>query len=319
MKNKTERAKIRNAKRMRKLDATTLNLPHNRFQVFWDTLKIRWDIYLKIGGLLFLFAIPLFLVVIFANIYQLSLIQSYAQGTIDALQYRSASFYLTIFSTLLEAIMLLVIAIAMSGIARIIKRLIFYEPIQFRDDFFLGVKENYKPYLAITSIFAIIYFVSLTMFKLSSFAGDITLMSKVLYYIPLVLALIIFIPAFCLIYYQVGIYKNTISGYIKNGFILFIKFPWFWIIGVNIIFIPIYFLFMRNMYVILILGASYLLFILPIAIIIGHIYACYIFDIYINKDNYPSIYDKGIYRLAKSKQEIIDINEINKGEKNDDK
>ena len=311
MKNKYDREKARHAKRLRRVEASEASLPHNRLAVFWDCFKLRWDLLLKMGGILLLFALPFMAVMVFSKIYQVSLLSALYEGSITAEQYQGAGFYLTIITVAAEAVGLIIISIALSGFARVIKRLVFYEPIQFKTDFLLGIKENIKSYLALGTTFAFIYFFAFVMLKMTNFAGEIDMMSKVAYYIPFVLTVILFAPAFVLVFTQVSIYKNTFGGYIKNGFILYLKKPFFIILGINIIVVPIYFLLGTNMYVTLILGGCYFLVVLPIAFLVAHIYSCYVFDVYINKEQYPEIYDKGIYRKTNKNQQIIDINENN--------
>ena len=58
MNKRIDKEKRKQEKRVKKQDFTVLDLPHNRFQVFFDLIKTRYEIFLMISGMLFMFLIP---------------------------------------------------------------------------------------------------------------------------------------------------------------------------------------------------------------------------------------------------------------------
>ena len=93
MKNRDKRRYERASK---KKDLTEANLPHNRFMVMWDLLKVRYDIFFKISLIFFAFALPLFISILLYVVNKNSLLNNYNSGAITFDIYRQSSLYFSV-------------------------------------------------------------------------------------------------------------------------------------------------------------------------------------------------------------------------------
>lgn len=282
---------------MRKLkctvnDFTELNLPGTRKQVFSDCYKEHFSVIFRIGLLCMLFFIPILVVTFMRDVYLINAIESLEEQTTEKLTavYYSANaiygfanlFAFTLFATLL------------SGVVRVIRQLLWGEPLFFRDDFKNGVKSDALRF-AVTALI-----ISLLNYILNLL--DNSIITYVLY--GTFIAVVLPIAMWTLL--QSVYYSLKLSATVKNAAIYYIRtFPAtllliactavpFWLVGV----IPI----IAVKYMALILMA---VFFVPPLTMVWILYACHTFDKYINKEHYPSIYRKGMRPEEESEQNCL--------------
>ena len=77
-----------------KKDFEVKDLPSNRIEVLTDILKIRFDLIIKTGTILFIFLIPLIVFSITKNISIFTLKDNYQNGVIDLELYNQCRTYL---------------------------------------------------------------------------------------------------------------------------------------------------------------------------------------------------------------------------------
>lgn len=280
--------KIKYAKR----DFTKHDLPHTRYEVFTDILKVRFDIILKTGTVLFLSLLPLIIFSLAKNIYTFTLNDNLANEVIDQNLYNEAFFSVNIIFGFLQALSLTFFALGLSGVLNIFKRLCFYDSIQFKEDFFRGIKDNFKHSFITFAIVGLLYFLSIFYTLMNRSSDDFV--TAFICYLPIVLGIILIVPIAIMVLFQIPIYENTLSQYIKNGIYFYGKTP-FKTLGLLIsLFIPFLPLFIDNIYSMIISTILVCFFVLPISILVLNLYCNSVFDEYLNKDNFKEIYKKGL-------------------------
>ena len=299
MNKRIDKEKRKQEKKSKKQDFTVLDLPHNRFQVFFDLLKTRYEIFLMISGMLFMFLIPFVVLEIVITIFSNNAYSNYINETISLLQYQTQVFQINLIFGFLEIIALFIFCVGLSGISRIIKRLVFYESIQFKEDFVLGIKNNFVQNFIVFLIFGVIYFISRLLIVYQQVNGINDFLTTILLYLPSILGFVLILPILIFVIIQNTIYSNKFNQNIKNGAFFYFKTGPI-TLGVLILLVsPFLLLLIRNIYSYLICLLVLLLIYLPLAIVIFHIYSMWVFDKFLNKYQFQQIYDKGIYRIKK--------------------
>ena len=280
-------------------DFTMENLPHNRVEVFLDLLKSRWRVLLGVGAIMFLFSLPLIGSILGLNLISSSLYASYLEGKIEAGVYHSNLFFLNIAFSLINLICLLIISIPLSGIERVYKIMVYYEPLDFKADFFKGIKDNIVQTLVLSLVSSFVFTLStiLVTFLLSS--GSKGFASTLAFFAPLFLFFIFILPSFLLSTCSTPIYKNSLWVNFRNGFLLYFSTSLPTLGFCLIVIAPLFLLLLGNLYVILITLSLYFLIYFPLSFLCFYIYSTYVFDKCINKTSYPDLVDKGIYRIKK--------------------
>ena len=279
-----------------KSDLTIEDMPHNRLQVFFDVIKVRWDILLYIGLILFLFFIPLIIALFTENIFVSNLYELFINGNINEETYRINLFQTNLIFTLIESIAILLIALPLSGIIRIYRLLCFYEGIIFFRDLFKGIKDNIKQVVVVFIIDVLLFIATKLSINYLIASGNNDFINTIIFFLPAFLFGILILPISLLHILQVSIYNNKYFENVKNSFVLYFK-SGFTSFGVTLLlFSPLFLFFINAIYTPIILLSLYALLFTPLAVLFAFLHANWVFDKYINKSQYPEIFDKGIYR-----------------------
>ena len=279
-----------------KSDLTIEDMPHNRLQVFFDVIKVRWDILLYIGLTLFLFFIPLIIALFTENIFVSNLYELFVNGNINEETYRINLFQTNLIFTLIESIAILLIALPLSGIIRIYRLLCFYEGIIFFRDLFKGIKDNIKQVVVVFIIDVLLFIATKLSINYLIASGNNDFINTIIFFLPAFLFGILILPISLLHILQVSIYNNKYFENVKNSFVLYFK-SGFTSFGVTLLlFSPLFLFFINAIYTPIILLSLYALLFTPLAVLFVFLHANWVFDKYINKSQYPEIFDKGIYR-----------------------
>ena len=275
-----------------KKDFEVKDLPSNRIEVLTDILKIRFDLIIKTGTILFIFLIPLIVFSITKNISIFTLKDNYQNGVIDLELYNQSRFSVEIIYAFLQVISLLLFSLGLSGVLNIFKRACFYENIQFKDDFFKGIKENSRHVFLTFLIFGLLFFMMTIYMQMNNSLTDF--FTTIICYLPIVLGIILIIPVLLIVIFQIPIYQNTFIQYLKNGMFFYGK-SIFKTIGLMIaLFIPYLPLFIPNVYSAIISIIVICFIVLPITILTLVLYCNHLFDEYLNKEQFKEIYKKGL-------------------------
>ena len=260
------------------------SLPVNRKNEFKYLLKYRWKSLFIIGGILFLFAIPLLVSLLIKDLKAISIVTTSPENSDLSTLLINDLFY-AIF--VIPSFVILFVGLA--GIYRIIRNYIWAEGVILKADFFIGIKQNWKHFVITGFMFSLLYYV----IYLSAFYINVPFIK----YLPLAFCVIAIYPALLVSMNLTVIYKNSYLMQLKNAFILSIKkiyifFPLFLLLVlipfiVGVFSIPIVF-----KYIILTL---FLYFFVPTFILGISTYSMSVFDENINKDKHPDLYKKGLF------------------------
>ena len=284
---------MRSKNRNDNIDYELSSLPTTRKEAFKDVYKHNFKTIFSSGVVLLLFSLPLFIFLIVMSFARLGITpEKYSEEILSSV--------LLVWDLILNAgvvLLLYLIFIALMGVMRIIKLLVWQEGINFKHDFSEGIKENFKHFSLVYLFIGLIYLVTYSVY--------IFLLNFVFGLALLLLFIIIFVPVLFWSMMTINVYKTTLSNYLKNAvffytktvgwsllFTLFVIWPFF------LVFLPISgYVFLVKYPILLLMMVFYY----PFLLVVGTLYAYSKYDFYINKDNYPEIYQKGLYNPEDSK------------------
>ena len=274
-------------------------LPQNRRDVLKDVYKLRFSLIVKCGLVLLLFSIPLLVTIIGLDL------PKFGTSGFDEKQLESFYFYQNIFLNIGVIISLYILLIAVSGVFRIIKLLIWQEGIDFWHDFKIGVKENYKP-MAFASIF-------ITLIYLLYWVIFFFFVKSPLSFIFVIIICILFVPLYLWYLPLANIYKASTKDYLTNSLFFFGKSIGWSLLGTVLIIWPFLFNYFQIPFTLLTailkpsILAILLIFYYPFLIIVVELYSNYHFDKWINAEAYPEFYRKGLFSGETFKDEEEDL------------
>ena len=270
------------------------DLPKNRWEVFGDCLKERFLLFVYIGLALLIFALPLFFVTVMSDntstaLYHTFVNAEYTREEYAALVQSARSMYSLFFIPCYT-----VLAAGAAGVMQIIRQLVWGEGVFFMQDMIEGIKTNGLYYALIAFLTGGAAYLQVTFLPIES--------NKYYVVIPIIASLI-FLPPFCFMLSQIVVYKNPFLKYLKNGFLLYIKTVPTTLVFLALFCIPaaigLNLLPFLAKYIIL---TAFFLILAPMLLTGWFLYSCHVFDKFVNKQAYPEIYDKGVYRKIKEKE-----------------
>lgn len=267
------------------------SLPTTRKEAFKDVYKQNFKTITFSGLMLLVFAIPLIAFLVVMDFGKLGM-------TLDKFNEQQLKAVLLLWDIIVNigaVVLLYVVLIGLMGVMRVLKLLVWQEGIDFMYDFKVGVKENFKHFSLLYLFGSLIY--------LGTYFVYIFLLNFLIGIWLMILFVIIFVSLGLWSLFVINVYQTSLWDYIKNGafffsrcipltllYVVLIVFPFF------LVFIPVSGVtFVVKYPVALIL----LVFYYPFMIVVGYLYAMSKFDFYINQDNYPEIYRKGLYDINK--------------------
>ena len=265
-----------------KVDYSKAMLPRTRKAQFGDCFKMNYVVILKCGLMLLLFFSPLIAFSLFADIFYVSLIEN----STEAVEETKLLFHYLFNVGLI--LMSLFAVIGITGVARILRNLIWGEGIFFKDDFNQGVKQNAGKNIAFAAIFSLFYALSYFIYSL--------IPDSIISYLPILIFLLIFLPIYFWIVFLNNTYESKFFQLLKNGFYFYVKTIGWSILGVimTIVLIALIFIPFNLIYIKYIVLVLFIIFLYPIIILIMTLYTTSKFDDYINKDNYLDYYHRGL-------------------------
>lgn len=273
-------------------------LPVNRKHLFVNLVKNEKHNIMLLSLCLFIFIIPLFIVV-FVFITELSGILTEYSSAEDELK---NTYFLELISLkqsmhLFSIPCIVFFGVGASGCCFFSKKLIWNEHRTFFKDFKEGVRKNVGQFLVVSLLFAMFMF-SLN-YCFSYFSIQLSDSIYVIY-LQIIQVILIIISAIMLVfqYSEITVYKANLLTIIKNSMILtfgsILSSTFFLIICA----LPIMLLLFLKSVVFYIACISLLsLFIFGLIILILTLHSHSVFDKYINKRKYPEIYRKGLYDM----------------------
>lgn len=275
-------------------------LPKNRKEVFKDILKQRFDVFLKLGLMIFIFLMPIITLFFLVDMAIYNLTVEYQNEVITEKIFLETLFVLKMYKDIGVVVFSALIAIFISITFEIIKKLVWYEPIFFVNDAIKSLKNNFKQIFITTLIMSIFYFLGNSVSNI--LVTDPIL--NVLKYIPFGLTVIVFIPIGLYVMMQSIIYKENIVGHFKNAFILYVLTFLKTIMNYILLILPIVLInFINGLVFTYLILIVFIIVYLPIWMASWQLHTHEVFDFYINKKSYPELYKKGIYNKGDYKNE----------------
>lgn len=261
---------------------TKEDLPSNRKEVFLDRFKNQFSVLFKSGLILLLFFVP-FIVVHFLKDYSLWSMMS--KNELTNIEYDR----IQILYSIIDIPLYLILSIGFSGAFRVIKNLAWDIPVFFKEDFKEGIKKNYKQFMLVFFVFS---FLKL----LCQIALSISNIPEFFSYLPYGFLIGIIVPITLTSLNIFNLYNAKYFEAMRLSLRFFFGKAFKSILAILIVTLPLFILLIPNFIIKYILFIFAILFLIPCSLLGWFLYNCYLFDIYMNKKNYPEIYDKGIYR-----------------------
>lgn len=286
-----KKRKIKAAKK----DFSVLELPQTRKDQFFFIIRNQMGTFLLLGLFFLLCLFPIILTDYFQNMFEVGFYNKYVAGELTKEEYYASLNVLMIYGSIFKIVLTFVFSIALSGANRIYKNLMSGEGVLFKEDFKLGIKQNYLR----TSMLFLIFSVLLTLIRLLyMFLPNIFVVIP--FYILLVLLVI---PVLIIASIFSSIYECGFFSSIINAAKLYLPYWWkFLLLGA----LPVVLVYaVSQLEAVPILVATIqmaLAFIgLPFYILLLYSVSFSLFDKYINRERFPDFYLSGLYRVKDEK------------------
>lgn len=276
-------------------------LPRSRKDVFRNVLKNKWKDLLKLGVLLLVFVLPLLIFEALGEVNTENIYLKYQKGDISAETCISELASLNNAIALIKIIGYLIFSVGIAGSARVLRQIIWDEPLFFFEDFRDGIK-----------IYGGQFALAMFLYGLCSYTAVFfsSATNGILYEIALGLGVFILLPAMFFWLSARTVYSGRIGENIRNGFMFYVR-TLFKSIGMLLLaFLPFILEYVLEFFGLynFIFKYSYLLIctflFLPLGIMLWLLYTYSVFDKYINAELFPEILHKGFYPLNIEKETI---------------
>ncbi len=272
-------------------DLTIDSLPHTRRELFFDILKLRFKLIVTLGIFLALAALPMLAVFFLKDLSLQGLYGSYDWSVITeeqmieySLLYREQNNFWNLFQ--LPCFILL--GLYLAGFMRVIRQLNFSKGILLGDDFKTGFKQNWKQYLVLSVI-------AFTIFYICQLISNIAVSNDLIRYLPLGISIVIFVPLFLVMMSLIVTYNLKFGNLIKNSLVIVFKNILWYLIFIISLALPIALFMIPYYFIIYIVLFILLVIYYPIILLANYLFNYASFDEYINKNNQPEYYHKGLY------------------------
>ena len=261
-------------------------LPRNRKELFFDLIKHRKMTLLTLSFFTFMFFIPLAV-----DLFYFNFLENVAVANGKEEQVFSYIFY----SMVIMLPCMVIGFIGLAGAFYAVKKLVWQEGIMISYDFFRGIKENWLHGLINGMLFGIILFGFVVGGEYLLIRGDLPPVIRGIGFGGLILVMLTFGMIIPLNFTQGVYYSNSYSRTLKNSFGFLGLLNWR---------ILLTFLFSTGVVIALAclnmitLGVGLFLFALlnSVVITIYTLLSHSAFDKFINKDHYPDMVGKGLYK-----------------------
>lgn len=271
-----------------KTDFSEQNLPHNRKEVFFDCVKLYWQKLLLLGLIMLACAVPLLTVSAVCDTVQQGLSRQLEDGVIDKVAYNGQTAWLRFAEALIDIPCYVIVCVGLSGTVRVTRQMIWAEPLFFANDFADGIKQNWLTFCLCGFLVSLL---NVYLAFAESSGGGLPA------YLPLGVVTIVVLPTALWMMAASSVYNIGIGKNITNSFVLYIKTPfvtWLFVALFASVAIPglIGFVALRCIFL-----AVFIVVLLPALVMLWQLVCYSYFDKFINKQAYPEIVDKGIWRL----------------------
>lgn len=273
-----------------KSDFTFAQLPHTRREVFFDCLKLRFGTIVLCGLMLLLFALPLLSVYAVRDVVLLSVYRSLADGAVGEAQAALYAGQMHFYASLAAVAGWSVFSVGLAGVSRVIRQLIWGEPIFFRTDFRKGVRQSAGTYAAVAAV-------SSGVWCLYALCDAFFTVPAPVACLPLGILLFALIPVALYMLSQSTVYRVGFARSAANGLAFYLRNIWqsllFTLLAAAVCLFGL-----LPFTVAKYLGVALLIMLaVPLFWMAWLLYSNRVFDVFINRDSFPEYFDKGVYRM----------------------
>ena len=269
-------------KKVSKIDYSKAMLPRTRKAQLGDCFKMSYSVLLKCGLMLLVFFTPLVGFSFFMDFYYVSLMNHSSEEIEQTI---------LVYKWILNGGLILTSYIAvlgLSGVIHVLRNLIWGEGVFFKEDFAEGIKQNAGKNVAFAAIFSVFYAGAYVVYSFFP--------TMIVSWFGLFLFALVFLPIYFWIMFLNNTYDSKFGQLLKNSLFFYVRTIGWTLVGilmplslVSLYFIPFYLVWLK--YIILVL---FIVFLFPIIVLIMNLYTTSRFDVYINRENYPDYYLRGL-------------------------
>lgn len=160
-------------------DFARSTLPSNRWELFWDIFKGSFGKLILINLLILLFFIPTILLIYSRKLVQENYGAMYPFAQVFGVGYQapinvqgfmeSIAYNANMIVFLLLPLVIIIAAIGISGGAYTIRNMVWTEGVFVANDFWKGIKQNYKQIVVISLLFSIVFYITIMSSSLAQF------------------------------------------------------------------------------------------------------------------------------------------------------
>ena len=269
------------------------DLPHNRKEVFFDLLKHRKMYMFSLSCFTFMFFIPLAV-----DLFLFNYLESVSMATEQNIQYL---FSLIFYSMVIMIPCMMIGFIGFAGAFYTAKKLVWQEGSYVSVDFFQGIKGNWKQALVNGFIFAFFLFglvvgscYLIIFMKSQPILLGVGIGALVLFF--LMFGMVIALNFSQMVYYENGFFNTTKNSFYLLGLLNWKIFVLYLLTTGGVVALCCFN--MITLAIGLLLFAVFNSGVVILYTLISHSG----FDKYINKENYPDMVGKGLYKKVEDKE-----------------
>lgn len=294
-------------------------LPTNRWQLFWDIFKGNFGKIVKANFLILLFFIPLLAMIIIGSLMMQTNNVIYPFGSNLGIGYPATPdlkgvaemlvLYGDVFTFIGIFVCVFIAAIGLSGGMYVIRNMVWTEGIFVANDFWHGVKLNYKNALQAALFFTVVFSLSKTLINYSDWiiaVGQLGKGQQVWLSISKVISYVLIVLVTMMTFWMIALgvnYKMTFSMMLRNSFLIAIgTFPQTVFFGFLAL-IPFLLLALQINLLTVIASVIILLFGFAYALLVWLDFAQWVFDKYINPKVEGAKVGRGIYNRDASPED----------------
>ncbi len=286
-------------------------LPTNRWQLFWDIFKGNFGKIFKVNVLILIFFIPLIAVVLLGGVYEESMGITYPFGANLAIGYpatpntQGLAEWLTVQSEFILYLGVLVTAfiaaVGLAGGMYVVRNMVWTEGIFVANDFWRGVKLNYKNAMQTAIFFCVVLLLGKTAINISSFTvatGELSKFQEVMLVISQVTSYVLIAMALMMSVWMIALGVNYKMGFfvmLKNSFLMTVGTLPQTVFFIALAAIPLLLFLIGWTFLTVVAVVMCLLFGFSYALLVWLDFAQWVFDKYINPKIEGAKVGRGVY------------------------
>ena len=268
-------------------------LPRTRKEVFFDLLKNRKMTLFALSCYVFMFFIPLAVDLLYFNFVEAMAISA------EKSEYL---FSLIFYSMLIMLPCMMIGFIGLAGGFYVAKKLVWQEGISLANDFFKGIKENWKHALINGFIFGLVLFGLVVGGAFLVIHADVHPVVRGIGIGALIVLFLVFGMVVAINFTQGVYYENSFGVTLKNSFSFLGLLNWkvfvIYLLSTGVVFTLSLFNFL-TLTIGLLLFAVFNSVVIVLYTLVSHA----AFDKYINQEHYPDMVNKGLYKVSQDDKE----------------